>query len=52
MSPGDDSLDALRQALEVSPENVPLRKHIAGILRDRAGPTGAFNPSGSGNSYS
>jgi AAA+ superfamily predicted ATPase len=28
-----DSIDALRAALDVSPENVPLRRHLADVLR-------------------
>jgi AAA+ superfamily predicted ATPase len=30
--PGDDTINALREALKVSPENVPLRKHLAEVL--------------------
>jgi SpoVK/Ycf46/Vps4 family AAA+-type ATPase len=38
MSNRDDTLNALRQALQVSPENVPLRQHLADTLMnlDRA----------------
>src|SRR5262245_23801636 len=32
MSFGDSSIDALRQALRVSPENLPLRRHLAEVL--------------------
>ena len=30
--PGDDTIRALREALQVSPENVPLRQHLAETL--------------------
>jgi AAA+ superfamily predicted ATPase len=30
--PGDDTINALREALRVSPENAPLRKHLAEVL--------------------
>ena len=32
MSTGEESLRALRDALAVSPENVPLRRHVAASL--------------------
>ncbi len=30
--PGDDTINALREALKVSPDNGPLRKHLAEVL--------------------
>ncbi len=30
--PGDDALQPLREALKVSPDNVPLRRHLADLL--------------------
>src|SRR3954469_6763167 len=30
--PGDDTINALREALKVSPDNAPLRKHLAEVL--------------------
>jgi len=35
MSGSEDSLEALRKALEVSPDNVPLRQHLAELLMQR-----------------
>ncbi len=35
---GDDALDNLREALEHSPDNVPLRRHLAGLLLERGHP--------------
>lgn len=35
MSPGSDNLDALRDALRLSPDNVPLRRHLAETLMAR-----------------
>jgi len=32
MAQGEDALAALREALKVSPENVPLRLHLAEML--------------------
>src|SRR3989337_1971568 len=32
MSFGGDAIEALRQALTLSPENVPLRRHLAAVL--------------------
>src|SRR5262245_4720081 len=32
MVPGDDALQALREAVQLSPENVPLRQHLADTL--------------------
>ncbi len=30
--PGDDTINALREALKVSPDNAPLRRHLAEVL--------------------
>jgi Flp pilus assembly protein TadD len=32
MVPGDETVRAIREALELSPENVPLRRHLAETL--------------------
>jgi SpoVK/Ycf46/Vps4 family AAA+-type ATPase len=32
MLPGDDALDALREAVRLSPENIPLRQHLGDTL--------------------
>jgi Flp pilus assembly protein TadD len=32
MLPGDDALHALREAVRLSPENIPLRQHLADTL--------------------
>ncbi len=32
MSTGDDAVQGLREALKISPENVPLRIHLASTL--------------------
>jgi SpoVK/Ycf46/Vps4 family AAA+-type ATPase len=38
MTSGDDAIDNLREALGQSPENVPLRRHLAEMLLERGYP--------------
>ncbi len=38
MTAGDDAFDNLREALEHSPDNVPLRRHLADLLLERGYP--------------
>jgi transitional endoplasmic reticulum ATPase len=41
MNPSSDPIHALREALQVSPDNIPLRQHIADLLLSRGEPEAA-----------